>query len=327
MPNRLFPAALRFHSLRVGILASALLATTFASSTVACAHPPERYSPGTLANPVTGAPPLELSGYDWAENLDFDANGNLYVSDTERGEIWRVYLAGNTWTQELYHSGESSVGGLATDSTFLYATSRDTSGRCHLLRLLLNAPGAPAVVLATFPSFANGLEFDQDGTLYATTEGNFLPGTGKVYHIQPDGSWEVFVDDLWAADGIAIDRARRLLYVTQVVNNKVLIYQLSDGTLLKTLSVAPKGQHSLLDDIALDASGENLYGADFGRGEILKIPVNGAAPTVVLKGLQAPTSLLFGRGPTFNPGSLYITEGGGLTEVDDNQRVLEWVVP
>lgn len=322
MHSLLQPGALSRTFLRYG-----LLVATLVTAAPACAHAPEQYSPGTMVNPVTGAPPLELSGYDWAENLDFDANGNLYVSDSERGEIWRVYLAGNSWTQELYFSGAKSVGGLATDSSFLYATAKDTSGRCQLLRLLLNAPGAPAVVLATFPDALNGLEFDQDGTLYATTEGNFLPGTGKVYHIQPDGAWKVFVDDLWAADGIAIDRTRRLMYVTQVVNNKVLVIQLPDGAILKTLSVAPKGQHSLLDDIALNAAGDTLYGADFGRGEILKIPVSGAAPTVVLKGLQAPTSLLFGRGPTFNPGSLYITEGGGLTDLDDDQRVLEWMVP
>lgn len=272
-------------------------------------------------------PPLELTGYDWAENLDFDGVGNLYVSDSERGEIWRVHLSGNAWVQERYYSGAASVGGLAINSTHIYANMKDKAGNCILARLPLNAPNSVAEVVATVPDSLNGLEFDSDGTLYATTEGNFLPGTGKVYHFSTNGAWQVFASDLWAADGIAIDKTRRLLYVTQVVNNKIVVIQLPDNTIVKTLSVSPKGQKSLLDDIALDATGTYLYGADFGRGEILRIPVNGTAPTVILSGLQAPTSLLFGEGPTFNAGSLYITEGGGLTDVDQNQRILEFVLP
>lgn len=33
------------------------------------------------------------TGFAWAENLIFDGNGNLFVSDVTRGEIYRIYYS------------------------------------------------------------------------------------------------------------------------------------------------------------------------------------------------------------------------------------------
>jgi hypothetical protein len=101
------------------------------------------------------------------------------------------------------------------------------------------------------------------------------------------------------------------------------VIDLITGQVRTTISVSPPGRHSLLDDIALTADRRALYGADFGRGEIVLIPLDGSAPSVLVSGLNAPTSVLTGRGATFNATSLYVTEAGGLLDDDLDQRVIE----
>jgi sugar lactone lactonase YvrE len=269
-------------------------------------------------------PPLEISGFSWAENLAFDGLGNLYVSDSGAATITRIWLQDNVWQTELYFDGVYTVDGLASDGVNLFANIITNDKVAQVVRLPLGEPFATPEVLAELPYPGNGLELDVDGSLYVTTEGNFLPGTGAVYQVSPQsGTWQTYLSDLWAADGIAIDRDQRVLYVTQVVNNKVLVIDLLSGDVTRMISVARPKNHSLLDDIALSPDGSTLYGADFGRGEIMAIPLAGGSVSVVATGLQAPTSVLFGAGPSFDANTLYLTEGGGFTDTDTDQRVLQ----
>ncbi len=284
---------------------------------------PDRARPGSTGSmPSSVPPPLEMTGYLWAENLDFDGKGNLFVSDSETGEIWRIWWSGSAWTQEVYFDDARAALGLATDDEYLFANITSLNNEHQVVRMPLGEVDPVAEVLATLPLGANGLERDQDGALYATTEGNFIPGQGAVYRIVPGSGWTVFVDGLWAANGIAIDAPQRLMYVSQVVNNKVLVIRLPDGEILQTLPVSPPNG-CLLDDIALNQEGTLLYGADFGRGDVYQIPLNGESPSILFSGLDHATSLLLGDGPSFNATSLYVTEGGGFLDFDREQRVLE----
>ncbi len=59
-------------------------------------------------------PVLDMSGFSWAENLAFDANGNLFVSDATTGKIWRIFLPpnANSYSRTLHLSGFDGCLGL-----------------------------------------------------------------------------------------------------------------------------------------------------------------------------------------------------------------------
>jgi len=141
--------------------------------------------------PAAGGSPKQLVNQPGLWNgLAFDRRGNLFVSDSHAGEIWRL-------------SKEGSFALWSTSSLLLGTTAAGPCGLVH-----------PAV-----PSFgplgANGIEFNKHGDLLvANTD------LGTVVRIQSNhdgsaGTASIFAGptcDLWGADGVAIDN-RDNLYV------------------------------------------------------------------------------------------------------------------
>lgn len=70
----------------------------------------------------------------------------------------------------------------------------------------------------------NGLGVNyKTGLVYTSTEGNFLPGGGEVYEIDPTiGRVSIINNQLWAADGLWIDQAQQVLYVGQLFKHNVV---------------------------------------------------------------------------------------------------------
>ena len=135
-----------------------------------------------------GAPEQVASGPGLWNGLAFDLRGNLYVSDSGGGAIWRLDKEGHfkMWS----------------DSTLLKGTT--AAGPCGLVH--------PAV-----PSFgplgANGIAFNKHGDmLVANTD------FGEIIRIPTNrdgsaGTARVFAGpscSLWGADGVAMDRADNL---------------------------------------------------------------------------------------------------------------------
>jgi sugar lactone lactonase YvrE len=135
-----------------------------------------------------GSPEQVASGPGLWNGLAFDRRGNLYVSDSGGGAIWRLEEDGNftMWS----------------DSTLLKGTT--AAGPCGLVH--------PAV-----PSFgplgANGIAFNKHGDmLVANTD------FGEIIRIPTNrdgsaGTARVFAGpscSLWGADGVAVDRVDNL---------------------------------------------------------------------------------------------------------------------
>jgi sugar lactone lactonase YvrE len=110
-----------------------------------------------------------------ANGLAFDKRGNLYVTDSRLGAIWRVPRgeSAEVWLQDPLLTGDGSLGlflganGIAFRHGLLYVTNTER-------RTLLTVPartdgtaGAPAV-FTTFPAAFNpdGLAFDVHGDAY-----------------------------------------------------------------------------------------------------------------------------------------------------------------
>ena len=122
--------------------------------------------------------------------LVFDRRGNLFVSDSHAGEIWRL--------------SKSGTFALWSNSPLLLGTT--AAGPCGLVH--------PAV-----PSFgplgANGMEFNKHGDLLVANTDFGTVVRIRSHHDGSAGAASIFAGpscDLWGADGVAIDN-RDNLYV------------------------------------------------------------------------------------------------------------------
>lgn len=279
---------------------------------------------------AASAQTLEVDGFSWAENLHFDGLGNLWVSDSLRGEVWRIQPGANGYSKSLFLDGFSSVLGLVStdDGQVMYAAANllaDVDNHV-IIRFHRDAPGQWTEV-AQLPKGPNGLEMDDRGRLYATTEGNFLPGDGEVYRIDPrTGGVEILMDGLWAADGIAIDRTEQILYVGEVISSRIWMYDLRSDTVIGDFQGLVGKRLMWLDDFTCDPGTPYIYGTDFARGTVVRIEEGTdleGRPDIVARDFAPPTSVAFGAGPGFRETSLYVTEGGGVTESVTDRRVVE----
>jgi WD40 repeat protein len=97
------------------------------------------------------------------------------------------------------------------------------------------------------------------GLLYTTSEGNFEPGTGVVYEVDPrTHTATLILQGLWAADGLWLDQERHLLYVGLLFTSEVIVWDITSRSILRTI---PKGIPGLLDDFCLDHTGDSIIGA------------------------------------------------------------------
>lgn len=153
--------------------------------------------------------------------------------------------------------------------------------------------------------------------------GHLTDGQGVIYKAVADGSTPLipWKTGLNGSDGAWIDRANRLIYISELKSATVQVYKIDDGTLLRQF-VAPG--MTQLDDLTLDPMGQYLYGADLAAGNVVRFAIDGSGSgEIIISGLQSPTSVRFGSGVNFSSNSLFITEGGGMGPGQNTRRVLE----
>ena len=296
---------------------------------------------------VVGTLELVADGFSWAENLAFDGRGNLFVSDCNRGQIVRLSHNATTGVVEknLWGSGFKKFLGL----TFapgapetLFAVGVQSNGQGAVAEVSTLRPDTYAVI-ANISHMPNGLARDNaTGAIYTTSEVDFIPELGHVYRVAParNGSAAAvatFADKLWGADGAFIDPASGLLYVSEVLEAKVLVYNLTTAAGAGGKSAAEFKAPAMksLDDFCVfrqsAASQPVMYGADFTGGKVVRFGLGrGGAVAgdgqVLVEGLRNPTSVRRGLGAAWE-GSFYITEGGPLLGKKNNRRVWRWTEP
>jgi sugar lactone lactonase YvrE len=125
--------------------------------------------------------------------------GNLYVSDSALGAIWRAGTDAKAapttpWLQDarLLPSEEIGANGIAFRGNDLYVAVAD-SGR--ILRTTIRPGGAPsplvAVAQADVLRSADGIAFDQLGNLWVAVNG---PDSGRLVKLTTTGTLAVFAD-------------------------------------------------------------------------------------------------------------------------------------
>eukprot|EP00008_Paramoeba_atlantica_P005088 CAMPEP_0201481922 /NCGR_PEP_ID=MMETSP0151_2-20130828/6179_1 /ASSEMBLY_ACC=CAM_ASM_000257 /TAXON_ID=200890 /ORGANISM="Paramoeba atlantica, Strain 621/1 / CCAP 1560/9" /LENGTH=312 /DNA_ID=CAMNT_0047864335 /DNA_START=81 /DNA_END=1019 /DNA_ORIENTATION=+ len=286
-------------------------------------------------------PQLDVGGFSWAENQAFDSQGNLFVSDTTQGIIYRIFLDRNynTYNRTSHTTGFASVNGIVYDEedSVLYACVTPKGG----------SPAMASVdpvhenswkSIASMPLMGNGLAWDGE-FLYSTNEGNFIPGNGVIMRTNPSaGITSYAVKNLDSADGCQILNFY-YLYISEVLTATFRVFDIG-GSVIKEICnfVAPPGVQSI-DDFTFSADGSYIYGADYRNGTLVKIENQCAHVSSVgkkqtfatndvdyiMQNLVNPTSVYFPpSGSTFfNTSSVYVSEGGALISSIKNRKVLE----
>lgn len=291
---------------------------------------------------------LVADGYTWIENIFFDNQGAMYFSDSFEGKVMRVTRAsatGGAFVSETWLSGFGRVLGFALteDETEMFAVAWLSKTEYNIIAFSLSTPQTYRV-LATTEYSGNGLGLDAaTNILFTASEGDFIPGNGRVYAMNmtgivnasngPQATVQLFDDGLDAADGLWIDHTRRIMYVSEVLNATVRMYNLSLAH--AGAAAALFGQYkapgmTMLDDFSVSSaycsSGiDTMFGADFWAGNVVAFPSDGSDPSssvVLASGLFNPTSVRPGRGSGFTNGrTLYVSEGGGLDALTTNRRL------
>ena len=335
---------------------------------------------------VSSMPMLNIDGFTWAENLVFDGNGHLFVSDTVKAEIYKIELCENatSYCKSVYvHGGLKGIGGMqvSDDGSILYAGITTFIFLSDFLSCLfigvtmedgstgiINTPtntkiGISAYTLQFTTSHQpNGLALD-------TKNGNFYYCDEKsesIYAVNINTSKElVMKSEVKGADGLWLNINNGLLYAGELYSKKIHVFdtaKILDNNLPSYVQVynglSSLGFGSMLDDITIAHPGllapgvDTLYGCDFLGKAIYSFDINGNSKQSVdiktatngnllyiiiyrlyinnihkyiggVTSLYNPTSVRYGKGIGFDPNSLYITEGGGITKRTSNRRVIQ----
>ena len=282
---------------------------------------------------VSCLPVLDVRGFAWAENLVFDGQGNLFVSDTTTGILYRIYLSADKLSyrkdEHVAAGSFNKINGLAisADGSTVYAVAELTSDKNPYLVSIPTTITNTFTPLIQTPRLGNGLAFNPTANVfYTTNEGDFIPGNGIVYLIDLNANTTSTADSIIeGADGCTIDLVNNRLYITEVLKGDVIQYEIrSDNSLRRQNNFNVPGIGKL-DDITLSADGTQLYGADYGNGTISVFNADGSstAPVILMDSLVNPTAVKFATGPDFNSTTVFVTEGGGFFAFRRDRKVLQ----
>ncbi len=259
-------------------LSATVLTLTAVLAPGAVAAPPVAACDPAAAVTAVAAPVPVL---DWAENLGYDAQGNLWVSRLYRNEVQRYDAAGTlTATVPVEFPGAVRLG----PDGLLYVVYGDAP--VSVVRpggVIRFDPAAavpkPEVFVSGF-TMPNGAAFDPSGNLY-------VAGLSGVVKVRPDGS----VDTAWgaplaglAANGAAVHDG--VLYVTanggplgRIV--RIPLTAPADRGTVTDLSARLPGLPDFADDLLVDPTGV-LYVTTL-TGQLIRVDPATAAACAVLQ--------------------------------------------
>jgi hypothetical protein len=112
-------------------------------------------------HPPPGVPNLNITGFSWAENLFFDGQGNLFVSDLNTGILWKVFYNDTSSTYEKAPFSQfDKVAGLTlvkTDHDVTIFAATTLNSNATLVALNPNATTGTPVIVAELANMGNGL--------------------------------------------------------------------------------------------------------------------------------------------------------------------------
>ena len=159
------------------------------------------------------AVPMDPAVIPVPNGLDFDAHGNLYVTESFTGAIWKVAPGEHVATLWLTHelltpppNGLYGANGMVYKDKTLFVANTD---RGTLLKVPLNRDGSagmPTVFAKLLDPLGatlgpDGVTVGPDGAIYVT--GNYA---NQLVRVAEDGTWKVVLDDVTYPTGAAFGK-------------------------------------------------------------------------------------------------------------------------
>ena len=219
------------------------------------------------------------------DDLAFDRDGNLYVTEMTEG---RVSVRAPDGTTRVLRGDVPGANPITFHQGRLFVGECRLGGR--IMELDLNG-GAPRVLLENVP-MPNAMEVGPDGMLYFP-----VMGANEIWRVSPEGGApERVAGDLGVPDAVKFD-AQGYIVSTQVASGQVL-------------RIDPRsGERSVLADIAPGLDNLHLRRRPAVRlehpGQITEILGDGKIRSLVPGGLNWPLGLAIGE-----DGQLFVADGG-----------------
>ncbi len=219
------------------------------------------------------------------DDLAFDDQGNLFVTEFTEGRVSVREASGNT---RVVYGDMPGANPITVYNGRLFAGECRPGGRIMELDLY---GGEPRVLLDNVP-MPNAMEVGPDGKLYIP-----IMGMNEIWRVSLEGgAHEVVATDLGVPDSVKFD-SQGFIVSTQVASGQVLRINPNTGEKTVLATVAPG-----LDNCTF--IGERLFVSSI-SGQINEVLAGGELRSLVHDGLQWPMGLAVGE-----DGQLFIADGG-----------------
>ncbi len=229
------------------------------------------------------------------DDLVFDPQGNLYVTEISEGRVGALDAKGNY---------RVVCGDLPCANPITFYNGRLIAGECRpggrIMELDLN--GGPPRIIADNLMMPNAMEVGPDGMLYFP-----LMGTNEICRVSLDGGpVEKVAGDLGVPDAVKFD-SKGFIVSTQVASGQVLRIDPRSGERTVLANIAPG-----LDNLVF--VGERLFVSNI-AGQVDEVLADGTLRSVVPDGFTFPLGLAVDA-----DGSLLIADGGFTYALRNGKR-------
>jgi gluconolactonase len=244
--------------------------------------------------------------HSFLEGPSFDRDGNLYVSDTPHGRIFRIDPSGK-WETALDYDGQPNGLAIHRDGRLFIADYRRGL-------LVFDPEGGSVTALSDGPFLGlSDLVFRSNGDLYLTDAGHtsLRDPSGRVFRFSGEGRLELLFAGVPYPNGIALDPSESELFVAATRANAV--WKLAPDAAMVGLFVQLSGGLGP-DGLAVDAR-NRLAIAHARNGIVWVIDADGEPVYKIRTRGKSVTNVAFGGAGNE---TLYITEAdeGAIYEVE-----------
>lgn len=246
-----------------------------------------------------------------SEGIAFGADGLLYVTTTEDadGTLWQLDAQANIseFAKVPYALGLAPrpEGGFVVASIGVNDPDVD-DGAVYVV----DAQGS-ASLLATGIASPNFITLAPDGSALVSDDFS----NTRVFRVTPEGVLSTVLEQVDSPNGMAYSPDGAFFYVASTFTplGQLTRYEVDASGLpveASAIEILQLGQASTPDGIAVDADGMVYVAANI-PGQLWRVDGNAESlqpGELVAEGLGSPASLAFGRGPGFDPCSIYLTQ-------------------